>query len=95
MRNSFNDGRIDEQAFIRMYMDLTGATESGARNVCMYVGSPEQEEVDTANGINIPRLQKTGPIPASERSMTRHYQAKARSPFIAKWLQPSLVAIGS
>jgi len=32
------DGEIDQSAWIKAYMDLTGVTESEARSVFMYVG---------------------------------------------------------
>lgn len=38
MRLCTKNGEIDQAAWVRAYMDLTGVTESEARSVFMYLG---------------------------------------------------------
>jgi outer membrane protein len=47
MNAEANTGRLDEQGLIKLYMDLTGTSESGARSVFMYV-CPAKENT---NGV--------------------------------------------
>lgn len=49
MNDKATDGRPDEQALVKLYMELTGATESNARSVLMYV-SAASEALDGAGG---------------------------------------------
>jgi outer membrane protein len=44
----------DERALLKLYMDLTGATESGARSVLMNVCAPEEEECDAGQDSEEP-----------------------------------------
>ena len=43
MSERTTDGQSNEQALVKLYMELTGTTESGARSVLMYVDSPDAE----------------------------------------------------
>jgi outer membrane protein TolC len=57
----------DEQALVRLYMDLTGTNEAGARNVLMYVGQSEREpsEVPECRVIPSAEGEPAGPRTAS------------------------------
>jgi len=50
---------MDEQSWVRSYMDLTGATEAQARSVFMYVGCHEPRELDGMESSWTPVLEPT------------------------------------
>ena len=56
-----NGGRADEPSLVRLYMDLTGATESQARNVCMYVCSKAEEELEAAENAGMETARSEQP----------------------------------
>lgn len=60
MRTGLEDGQRDESRLVRLYMDLTGATESQARNVFAHVCEAEPEE-KAADKI------QTDALPTNER----------------------------
>ncbi len=43
MKEKTTDGQSNEQALVKLYMELTGTNESGARSVLMYVDPAEAE----------------------------------------------------
>jgi hypothetical protein len=51
MNAAAKDGVLDEATLIKLYMDLTGASEASARNVYMFVYSENSEEKQKLNGL--------------------------------------------
>ena len=56
MRGNFNGPAVNEPSLVRLYMELTGASESRARNVFMYVccqepGEPGLSSQSEMNGV--------------------------------------------
>jgi hypothetical protein len=45
------NGHVDEPALLQLYRELTGATETQARSVFMYVCSKEKHSEPAANGL--------------------------------------------
>ena len=55
MNNGAKNGSLTEPSLVKLYMDLTGSTESGARSVFMHVCNVENG-VLAANGNGVSRL---------------------------------------
>jgi len=53
------NGQMDEESWVKSYMDLTGATEAQARSVFMYVGCHEPRESDPMESSWTPALEPT------------------------------------
>jgi hypothetical protein len=51
--NRASNGEIDEASWIKTYMELSGATESQARSVFMYVGCREPAEVQDDDELEV------------------------------------------
>lgn len=51
MSNQPPDEKTEEQQLVKLYMDLTGEDESGARCVYMYVSAPEPEPTTTTSDL--------------------------------------------
>jgi len=51
MNAAENNGRSNEEAFIKCYMDLTGGTESQARAVFMHVCCKDEEKMGGEDGL--------------------------------------------
>lgn len=49
MNAAAKDGVLDEATLIKLYMDLTGASEASARNVYMFIHSENGEEEQKQN----------------------------------------------
>jgi len=58
MNVAANDAELDEASLIKLYMDLTGVSESSARNVYMFVNLAEDEENLLGNGMDAWRRTK-------------------------------------
>jgi hypothetical protein len=58
MNVAANDGELDEASLVKLYMDLTGANESSARSVYMFVNKEEDEEKHQINGLDKWRTEK-------------------------------------
>jgi len=58
---ALNGALMDEPSMVRLYMDLTGATESQARNVFMYICSEADEEMDSGEdlGMETPKREQS------------------------------------
>ena len=52
MNAATNDGELDEASLVKLYMELTGANESSARGVYMFVNHEESEEKHESNGLD-------------------------------------------
>jgi outer membrane protein len=50
MSENAPDGSTDEQALVKLYMELTGTSETDARGVFMYVCPPEEEKAEPPGG---------------------------------------------
>jgi hypothetical protein len=62
LRSTGVNGEVaDEASMVKLYMDLTGSTESQARNVFMYVYSDNNEEMDSAEdvGMEAPTIERS------------------------------------
>ncbi len=71
MNVAANDAELDEASLIKVYMDLTGASESSARNVYMFVNREEDEEKPLGNGLDAWRTKETEAQPfAANKSST-------------------------
>lgn len=53
-----NDGESDEPSLVKLYMDLTGTSESCARSVYMFVSS-EGEKEQQPNGLDKWKIEDT------------------------------------
>jgi outer membrane protein len=77
--NGKADKEPNEQSLVRLYMDLTGAPESGARSVFMYVCTPQEEGSEPMDGGMIlkpaPTMESSGA--ALSRSERRTKESKA------------------
>ncbi len=51
MNEHATEGPMDEQSLVKLYMDLTGTAESGARAVFMYVCPPEEQTSEPPGGL--------------------------------------------
>jgi len=51
------NGELDESSLVKLYMELTGANESSARSVYMFVNKEEDEE-HQINGLDRWRTDK-------------------------------------
>jgi len=51
MSSGFNGMPADERSLVRCYMDLTGVSESTARNVFMYVCCPEEDSTNLPDRV--------------------------------------------
>ena len=60
------DGEIDQSAWIKAYMDLTGVTESEARSVFMYVGCKDTVSSEDECTPKIHPAMVTPKFPAEE-----------------------------
>jgi viroplasmin and RNaseH domain-containing protein len=58
MNAAANDGELDEASLVKLYMDLTGANESSARSVYMFVKKEAEEEQYQTNGLDKWRTEK-------------------------------------
>jgi hypothetical protein len=58
MNAAANDGELDEASLVKLYMELTGANESSARSVYMFVNREEDEEKYQTNGLNKWMIEK-------------------------------------
>ena len=63
--NNSAEGDLPEPSLLKMYMDLTGASEAEARSVLMYVGGESGEGQDSSNG---PAAAARGPEPVGQPS---------------------------
>jgi hypothetical protein len=59
MNAAANHGELDEPSLVKLYMDLTGTSESCARSVYMFVSSEEGEKEQQANGLDRWRIENT------------------------------------
>jgi hypothetical protein len=57
--------RLDEMSLVRLYMELTGATEGRARGVLMYVCSENGREMDSTDAPGMEPLQTERPVSLS------------------------------
>jgi hypothetical protein len=58
MNAAANDGELDEASLVKLYMELTGANESSARSVYMFVNRKEDEEEHKTDGLEKWRTEK-------------------------------------
>jgi hypothetical protein len=58
MKTAANDGEMDEASLIKLYMDLSGASETSARNVYMFVNREDDEKERQTNGLDKWRTEK-------------------------------------
>ena len=87
---------MDEQVFIKKYMDLAGVTEGEARSVCMYMGTREPNEADAIENRCVNRVRATKPIAAALPAPAQPRQSKASDLLnLPKRLQPLLAAADS
>lgn len=54
-----NDEDPDEPSLVKLYMDLTGTSESCARGVYMFVSSEAGEKEQQPNGLDRWRIENT------------------------------------
>ena len=66
MNTATNDGELGEASLVKLYMDLTGASEASARGVYMFVCSQCEIERPNPNGLE---KWRTG-MPASQRAIS-------------------------
>jgi hypothetical protein len=70
-----NDGELDETSSIKLYMDLTGASESCARSVYMFVGSEKDDNDNKPNGLDRWKTDKT----ESQKTVAQTSRTRAES----------------
>ena len=58
MNAAANDGELDEPSLVKLYMDLTGASEASARSVFMFVNKEKDVAEHQANGLDNWRTEK-------------------------------------
>ena len=61
MNEHATEGPMDEQSLVKLYMDLTGTAESGARAVFMYVCPPEEQTSEPPGGLAMKSLPNGEP----------------------------------
>jgi hypothetical protein len=75
MNRAANDGELNEPSLIKLYMDLTGMSETCARNVYMFISGDNEEESKDSNDLDRWRVQttefqiataKNSPVPAKK-----------------------------
>lgn len=74
MKNQVTDA-ADEQSLVKLYMELTGTNESGARSVLMYVCPPEGEPASEATAG-----MKLNMAPGSEPELANKPRSGGRKP---------------
>ena len=68
MNAAANDGELDEASLVKLYMELTGANESSARSVYMFINKKEDEKKHQTNGLDKWRTEKTEAQPIVTKS---------------------------
>jgi hypothetical protein len=58
MNAAANDGDLDEGSLVKLYMELTGASEASARSVYMFVNNEKDQEKHQTNGLDKWRTEK-------------------------------------
>jgi hypothetical protein len=81
---------MDEQSLIKIYVDLTGASESRARGVLMYVVQEASQTMEGANGTAIEPAKLRESIRAQASRTSRHCVENAQRTRIL--LEPSRAA---
>jgi hypothetical protein len=80
---------MDEQSLVRLYMDLTGASESCARGVLMYVVPPTQQAIESSNGTSLNVTKEFEPTrSASARKREYGLRPDSRSRILPALPQP-------
>ncbi len=62
MKLGLNGKQLDESSLVKQYMDLTGATEAGARSVFMYVCGANDEEMQIDDGLGMEIVKTDQPV---------------------------------
>ena len=80
---------MDEDSFIRSYMDLTGTSEAAARSVFMFVDDERDGEVEADNGsvLRVDRQQASAPAPVESAARRRGAERDAK-PILSRLPQP-------
>ena len=58
MSTGQSNGKAEEQRLVKLYMDLTGTSESAARNVYMFVGPQEENSTKGSSTTTLPLESK-------------------------------------
>jgi hypothetical protein len=58
MKAVVDDGELDEASLVKLYMELTGANESSARSVYMFVNRENDEVEQNSNGLSKWRIEE-------------------------------------
>jgi outer membrane protein TolC len=88
------DAKMNEQSLIKLYMDLTGTTESGARNVLMFVcPAHEETEPPPENVVLKPAPDDEEKSPAPSKGAPG--AAAALLLLALLWMPPSALAAGA
>ncbi len=78
MKHGENDGEPDEVSLVKLYADVTGATESQARSVFMHVCSKRELENAT------PPAENVGPLVEDDWQPAENHRAAG------PWLERSI-----
>jgi hypothetical protein len=75
MNAATNDGELDEASLVRLYMELTGASEASARCVYMFVNREEDEDEQKSNGLDNWRAGEIDVQPAVAKRSPVHSES--------------------
>jgi hypothetical protein len=78
-----------ERDLVRLYMDLTGASEATARGVLMYVCCPPETPGDLVEKADLSAWEQPGPVRASDASGAQATAEGAASSTKAKERNPA------
>jgi hypothetical protein len=68
MNAAANDGELDEASLIKLYKNLTGASEASARSVYMFVNREKVEGEQKSNGLDSWRTEEIEVQPSVVKS---------------------------
>lgn len=89
MKIGLNGGQLDEPALVKLYMDLTGSSESGARSVIMHVCFKELEKTEFENSFDIEALSAAEPVWPRQRREISTPKAQLEPAIGLSLLQPT------